>query len=105
MGRIGADQPWLAGRWLGEQVAADVPRRQAPRAQAGEHQVGEVLAHATTALEHFHQRRGDLGGFGIERELAENLLHQRLHTQQQWLAGRKTAFGKLDEGFFQVHVG
>ena len=78
VGRIGADQPWLAGRWLGQQVAADVTRRQTARAQAGEHQVGEVLAHATAALQHFHQRRGDLGGFSIEGELAENLLHQRL---------------------------
>ena len=81
MGGIGADQPWLAGRWLGEQVAADITRRQAARAQAGEHQMGEVLAHAASALQHFHQRRGDLGGFGIEGEFTEDLFHQRLHTQ------------------------
>lgn len=82
MGRIRANQPWLAGRWLGEQVATDIARRQAPRTQAGKHQVSEVLAHAATALQHFHQRRGDLGGFGIEGKFAEDLLHQCLRAQK-----------------------
>ncbi len=78
---IGTDQPWLA-RWrLGEQIAAHITRRQATGAQTREHQMGEVLAHAPTPLQHFHQRRRDLSGLFIEGEFLENLLHQGLYTQ------------------------
>ncbi|MNN46016.1 hypothetical protein D3C81_1603750 [compost metagenome] len=79
MGRIGADQPWLARWWLGQQVATDVARGQSTGAYASEHQVSKVLADPASAFQHFHQRRRHLGSFSIESELAEDFLHQRLH--------------------------
>ena len=46
MRRIGAHQRRLPCGWGGEQVAADVARRQTVSAQAREHEMGKVLADA-----------------------------------------------------------
>ena len=101
---VGADQAWLARRWLGQQVAADITRRQTTGAHAGQHQVSEVLTNPAPTLQHFHQRRRHLGGFGIEGEFAEDLLHQRLHAEQQRPPWRKTALRELDEVALQMHI-
>ena len=76
VGRIGADHPRLAGRRMGEDVAADIARRQAQAAQAANHQLGKVLAHATAAFEHLFQRGGYICGAVIELELVEDPLSQ-----------------------------
>ncbi|MNT41351.1 hypothetical protein D3C72_1777090 [compost metagenome] len=104
VGCIGTNQPWLAWRWLGQQVATDVPRRQPSGTYAGEHQVSKVLADPASALQHLYQRCSHLGRFGIEGELAEDFLHQRLHAEQQRSTRRKTALRKLDEIFLQMHI-
>ncbi|MNO59806.1 hypothetical protein D3C76_504020 [compost metagenome] len=97
MGGVGADQSWLARRWLGQQVAADVARGQAPGAYAGEHQVGKILADPAPTLQHFYQRRRHLSRFGIEGELSEDFLHQSLNAEQQRPPRREAALGKFDE--------
>ncbi|MNN26143.1 hypothetical protein D3C81_1396430 [compost metagenome] len=104
MGRIGADQPRLPGRWLRQQIATDVTRGQSPGTHTRQHQVRKVLAHPPPPLQHLHQRSCDLRGLGVEGELAEDLLHQRLYPQHQRPPRRKTAFGEFDEGALQVHI-
>ena len=51
-----ASRSVLAHGRVGAQVAADVARRQAARAQAGDHEVREVLADAAARLEHLGGR-------------------------------------------------
>ncbi|MCY1177951.1 hypothetical protein D9M73_182810 [compost metagenome] len=104
MGRIGADQARLAGRWLGQQVTADVTRGQSTGTHASEHQVGKVLTNPAPAFQYFHQRSGYLRRFGIESEFAEDFLHQGLDAEQQRPSCRKAALGKLDEVALQMHI-
>ena len=59
---VGADDPLLARRRLGREVAADVARGQPVRAQAGERQVREVLADPGPLAEDLVDRRGDRRG-------------------------------------------
>ena len=67
---VGADQARLVGRRRRFEVAADVARRQAERAQAGDLQVGEVLADAAPLPEDVGDRRRDRGRARLEREVA-----------------------------------
>ncbi len=66
MGGVGADQPWLAGRRLGKQVAAHVGGGQPLLAQAADEQVGEILAHAPAVRDDFGQRRRDPRRFAVK---------------------------------------
>ena len=68
--RVGADQPRLAGRRIGQQVAAHVAGGQAERAQARDLHVREVLADAVAIGQHARDRRRDRRRRRIERELA-----------------------------------
>ncbi|MNL75566.1 hypothetical protein D3C87_2013920 [compost metagenome] len=81
MGRIGADQSRLPRWWLGQQIAADVSRRQPAGAYASEHQVREILTNTATTLQYLHQWRCHLGCFGVKGEFAEDFFHQRLYAE------------------------
>ena len=76
MGSVGADEAGLAGRWLREQVAADIARRQAHRAKARDHDVREVLAYAFALRQRLDCRRVDLGAFGLVVEVAVHALRE-----------------------------
>ena len=68
------------------QIAADVARRQAGAAQAGDHQVRIVLADAAAFVKHLQQRRRDLGLAGRIGEFGVHLGHQRLgDLRARWL--------------------
>ena len=74
-------------RASGQQVAADVARRQAEHAQRAGHHVGEVLADAAALLEGLGQRRVDLGAAALVVEVGVDALHQ-LHRAPRPAAGR-----------------
>ena len=76
MGGVRPLQPRPAGRRIGAQIAADIGRRQAQPAQAGDHDVGEVLADAAADLEGLAGRGRDSGGFAVIDELGVDSRHQ-----------------------------
>ena len=110
---IGTDHARLAGRRLGQEIAADIASRHTHRAQARQHQMREVLADAAFFLQHGKYRRGYRGRLGIELELAEDAPHQRLHGFQQRPPRHKAGRGigrelALDAGirrFKQIDAG
>src|ERR1700676_3130547 len=55
------------------QIAADVASRQAPRAQAREHDVGEILADAAASRERLERPGPDVGGAGRVAKTPMNL--------------------------------
>ena len=75
---IGTLQSFLPRRWLGFEIAADVPRGEAERAQAADGEVGEVLTHAAAMLEHFDQWRGNGRRFGRMVSLFPGMAHGAL---------------------------
>ena len=74
---VGADQPRLAERWVGQQVAADVSGRQPERPQAGNGDVREVLAHTAAIFENPAERRRHRSRAAVEREVRVHLPDQR----------------------------
>ena len=79
---VSPDQPWLARRRPGQQVAADVTGRKAQRAQATDHQMGKVLTNTAFLFQHFKDRRRYGGRLRIKGEFLENFCHQGLCTEQ-----------------------
>jgi hypothetical protein len=76
MRSVGADEAGLAGRWLREQVAAHIARRQTHRAKARDHDVREVLADALALRQCLDRGRVDLGAFRLVVEVAVHALRQ-----------------------------
>jgi len=90
VGRIAALK-FDAARWRqGEQIAADIARRDAHGTQAGNHDVGKILAHPFTLRQRLPCRGVDLGALALVSEVAVNALHQVLRCRQYARAGRKT---------------
>src|SRR5579859_1419768 len=69
MGSVGADQAWTARRRNGPQISADVTRRKAKRAHAGDLQMRKVLAHSAALFEEGGDGRSHFGCLGIEAEI------------------------------------
>jgi hypothetical protein len=76
MRRIGAHQARLAGRGVGQDVAAHVAGGQADRAQAADHQLGKILADAAAAAQDLFEWSRDVGGAAVERKIGEDAVGQ-----------------------------
>ena len=90
---VGAHQPGLAGRGLGQQVAAHIPGRQAQAAQAANHHVGKVLAHAPAQPQRFERGRARVGGVGCVGKVGMDARHQVAGGLHQRSAGCKALGG------------
>ena len=86
---IGADQPLRTAERHGAQVAADIGGRQAKAAQSGNHDMGEVLAHAAAQRERHRRRGGHRGGADLIGEVGLDPLHQFDRAFEHRSAGRK----------------
>ncbi len=73
---VGANQAFLAVRWIGEQVAADVAHGQAKSTQATNLQVSEILANAAPVGQHLGKRRRDGGCLRIVLKFLVNAARQ-----------------------------
>ena len=93
VGCVATYQARLAGRWTGQQVTADITRRQADRAQAGDHDVGEVLAHPFALRQRFERRCCDLGAFALVGEVVMDAVHQIQRGREQAGTRRETGAG------------
>src|ERR1700735_2325651 len=81
--RVRPQQRRVGSRRRGPQITTDVTCRKTPRAQAGEHDVGEILASAAPRRERLDCRRADVGGAGLVAEITMYLMHQRFRARQQ----------------------
>src|ERR1039458_8354664 len=72
-------QALLARRYVVEHVSAHIARRQAERTQTTEHQMGEILAHATSMLEHLAHLRSHGRRLRIVAELSLDAARQIEH--------------------------
>ncbi len=86
---IGADQPWLARRRIGQQVAADVTGGESQRPQARDLDVREVLADAAISFQHARQRGRDDGRCRVENEAPVDAVHQIDRAFQERPSGGK----------------
>ncbi|MPL73748.1 hypothetical protein SDC9_19554 [bioreactor metagenome] len=97
--RVRALEPRLAGRREGAQKARDIARRNADAAQRGDHDMGEILAHAAALREGLARRGVDGGRLGVEGhraiERAPDRHHRllRRHPGRQLLAGEGRGLG------------
>ena len=73
---VRAEQPGLARRWGGFEIAANVAGGQAESAETGDLKMSEVLANAATLLEHLFQRGSNGGRVGIELKVLVDSVHQ-----------------------------
>ncbi len=87
---ITAHQPFVPRHGLGQQITADVARRQPIGAQAGNHDVRKILAHPFALGQCDACRRVDFRAFTFINEITVDALHQVPCCQQQGLAGGKT---------------
>ncbi|KAK0330019.1 hypothetical protein LTR94_034499, partial [Friedmanniomyces endolithicus] len=76
MGRVGADQPRLAGRRDGADIAGGIGGRQAGGAQARNHDLREILAHAAAVAERLVRGGVDQRGGGVEGEIVLDAARQ-----------------------------
>ena len=86
------------------QVAADVARREAARAQAGDHQVREVLADAASAAQHLGGRRRDAGRAGRIGDVVVQPSHQRVGAFEQRALRRERLGRVVEELLLDAHV-
>ena len=90
MRRVGADQSRFARRRLGQQVAADIARRQAQSAKARDHDVRKILAHPLALRQRIDGRCVDFCAFGVVVEVLENTLHQVVGSLEHRPPGTET---------------
>ena len=89
MHRIRPLEARFAGRRIGAQEAADIARRDAERAQAGDHGVGEVLADAPPAPEGLQRRRVHFSRLRVERHVPMQRQPDRFHRLRRARARRQ----------------
>jgi hypothetical protein len=95
---VAANQARLAGRWLGEQVAAHVPGGQAQRAQAGHQDVGKVLANSSFVLQRLQRWGVDVGAGRFVMEIAVHSGREGSGCLHERASGRETALGIARKG-------
>ncbi len=105
MGGIAADQAWLARCRRGQQVAADVTRRHAHGAAAGDHDVGKVLAHTFAQLQRFQRRCTHLGAFAVIDHAGVDAFHQVLRCFGQGPPGGEAGSGEFRKRLVARNVG
>src|SRR6202035_2923844 len=81
----------------------DVARGEAPRAQAGEHDVGEILTDTAARLERLEHRGADGGGTRRVTEITMYLVHQQFRTLQQRAVRNEAFRAVVGERVFDPH--
>ena len=74
--RVGAREAFFAGRWEGANVTAYIKRGQRNAAHCGDHDMGEILANAPSAIKGFGRWRIDLSRLWIIGEVGPNAPRQ-----------------------------
>ena len=96
MSCVCARETFFAGRWDGPNVSAYIKRRQANAAHCGDHDMGEILADAPSAVKGFGRGRTDLSRLWIIGEVGPNAPRQLVRrVKNRTVAARSSVWHRL----------
>src|SRR5271155_904719 len=93
MSRVCAREASLAGRWYGSNVSADIERRQANAAHRRDHNMGEILANASSTIKGLGRWRPDVSRFWVINEVGMNAPRQLVRRGKDRPLRDETLFG------------